>query len=154
MKKTQVFFGVKEVRPEREDLSDEERSRRPSAAGLNEILAYPLERDLNTTARRLAVSLGISPQTVMVHLHEGLRMKCFHLRWVPHTLTDPHKAKRVCYAQEMIEHLDNDSRIGSKYRLTGDESGMTYDQGPTQMWPSTAVASMKGLARLIIHRKP
>jgi hypothetical protein len=65
---------------------------------------------------------------------------------VSHTLTDPQKANRVRYAQEMIEALDNHSRIGFKYLLPGDESWMTCDQGPTRMCASTAVASTKGFA--------
>jgi hypothetical protein len=33
----------------------------------------------------------------------------------------------------MIDALDNHSRTGFKRLLTGDESWMTYDQGPTRM---------------------
>jgi hypothetical protein len=65
------------------DLSDEERPGRSLVASIDEILAYGLGQNPDTTARRLAASLGISPQTVITHLHEGLVMKRFHLRWVP-----------------------------------------------------------------------
>jgi hypothetical protein len=82
MKKTQVFFRVGEVRRERGDLSDEERPRIPLIAGLDQILAYRLERDQQTIARRLAASLGISQQSVIAQLHEGLGMKCVHLKLV------------------------------------------------------------------------
>jgi hypothetical protein len=85
------------------------------------------DRHRRLFAHRLAVSLGISPQTVIAHLNEGLGMKCFHLRWVPQTLIDPREANRVRYAQELIRALDNHSRIGFKYLLTGDESRMTYE---------------------------
>jgi hypothetical protein len=33
--------------------------------------------------------LGISLRTVIAHLHAGLEMKCFYLRWVSHTSIDP-----------------------------------------------------------------
>jgi hypothetical protein len=59
--------------------------------------------------------LGISPQTVITHLHEGRGMKCFHLRWVPLTLIDLHKANRVRHAQAMIRALDNHLPTGCKY---------------------------------------
>jgi hypothetical protein len=105
MKKSQVFFWVPEVQRARGDLSNEERSGRLPATGLDEILAYRLARDPHTTARRLAGSWEISPQTVIAHLHEGLGMKYFHLRWVLHTLIDTQKANSVRYAQEMIRDL-------------------------------------------------
>jgi hypothetical protein len=41
------------------------------------------------------------------HLREGLGMKCFHLRWVPHALTDNQKTKMARRAQAMIKALDN-----------------------------------------------
>jgi hypothetical protein len=70
------------------------------------------------------------PQTVVNHLHDGLGMKCFHLRWVPHLLSETQKANRVAYAKEMSWVLDNNARTGFKYLLTGDESHMHYDQSP------------------------
>jgi hypothetical protein len=126
MKKSQVFFWVGEIRRKQKDLSDEERPERSPTAGLDEILVYRPERDPHTTARSLAASLGISPQTAIAHLHEGLGMKCFHLRWIPHILIDSQKAKGVRYAQEMVRALDNHSWTGLKYILTGDKSWMTY----------------------------
>jgi hypothetical protein len=35
-------------------------------------------------------------------LHEGLGMRCFHLRLVPRTLVDLQKANMVRYDQKMI----------------------------------------------------
>jgi hypothetical protein len=88
MKKTQVFFWVTEVRRGRKDFSDQERAGKPPIVGLDDILAYRLERDPDTAARRLTASLGISPNRVLTRLHEGLGMKFYHLRSVPHTLTE------------------------------------------------------------------
>jgi hypothetical protein len=65
MKKTQLLFWVGEIRRGRDDLSDEKKPGRPATASLDEILAYRLERDPQTTVRRLAASLGIWPQTVV-----------------------------------------------------------------------------------------
>jgi hypothetical protein len=72
-------------------------------------------------ARRLAASVGISPQAVIVHMHEGFGMKCFHLRLLPYVLADDQKTKRLKQAQAIIEALDNHSRTGFKYLLTVDE---------------------------------
>jgi hypothetical protein len=91
MKKTQVFFWVGKVGRGREDPSYEDGPRRPATVGLDEILAYRLERDPHPTTRRLTAFLGILPQTVVGHLQEGLEMKCFRLRCVLDTLIDRQK---------------------------------------------------------------
>jgi hypothetical protein len=79
------------------------------------------------------------------NLHERIGMKCLYLRWVLRTLTDIQKADRVRYAQEMTQVLDNRSRTGFKYPLTGDESRVTHHKGPTQMWPRPELRQRKGL---------
>jgi hypothetical protein len=63
-------------------LSDEERPARPPTAGLDEMLPSRFDRDPHAKARRLVMSLGISPQVLITQLHKGLGMKDFHLRWV------------------------------------------------------------------------
>jgi hypothetical protein len=134
MKKTQVFFSVAEVRRRRENLSDEERPGRPATPGLDEILAYRLARDSHTMTSRLTTSLSISHQTVLTRLHHSFKMKCYHLRWVPQVLGDDRKSKRIRYAEAMITTLGDHSQTGFKYRLTGDELWITYDQTPIRMW--------------------
>jgi hypothetical protein len=71
---------------------------------------------------------------VINHLQDGLRTKCFHLWWVPHTLAEAHKAAKISCAQETIRILDNQARTQFKYLLTGDESWMHHDQSPTKIW--------------------
>jgi hypothetical protein len=51
----------------------------------------------------------------------------FPFEMVPHTLTDPQKSDRVCYALKVIRALDSHLRTGFKYLLTGHELWMTYD---------------------------
>jgi histone-lysine N-methyltransferase SETMAR len=134
MKKTQVFYWVAEIRGGREDLSDERRPGRPPDVGIDTILAHRLEKDPHTTARKLALSLGVSPQTVVAHLHKSLGMKNYHLRWVPHELDDDQKAERARCARLMLEELDRHAETNFHYLLTGDESWMLYDQQPSRMW--------------------
>jgi DNA-binding Lrp family transcriptional regulator len=45
------------------------------------VLAHTFEADLHTTARKIADSLGISPQTAINHMRDGLGMKRFHFQW-------------------------------------------------------------------------
>jgi hypothetical protein len=69
-----------EVRRGRKDLSDDERAEGPPDIGLNKILAQRLESDPDTMEPQITDSLGVSPQTAISHLRDGLGMKCFHLR--------------------------------------------------------------------------
>jgi hypothetical protein len=77
MKKTQELFWVADVRRGREELPDEERPERPPTLGLDEILAHHLEKDPHTTIRKSNVSLGISHEKMLTHLHDSLGMKCY-----------------------------------------------------------------------------
>jgi hypothetical protein len=86
MKKTQMCYWVRETGSGREDLSDQPRPSRPPQIGLGTILADKLELDPHTTARKLALSLGISLPTILNHVHDNFEMKCDHLRWIPHLL--------------------------------------------------------------------
>jgi hypothetical protein len=73
MKKTQVCFWIAEVRRGREDLSDHERPGRQPDISLDELSAHRIEADPQTTVRKIADFLGISPQTVIDHLRDDLK---------------------------------------------------------------------------------
>jgi hypothetical protein len=78
MKRTQVFSSVREICSRGEDRSDQPRAGRPPQIGLDTILAHKLELDRHTTARNLALSLGVSFPIILNHLHENLGMKRYH----------------------------------------------------------------------------
>jgi hypothetical protein len=56
MKKTQVFYRLREIRRVREDFSDRPRAGRPPQAGLDTVLAHELEPDSHTPAGAGSVS--------------------------------------------------------------------------------------------------
>jgi hypothetical protein len=68
MKQVQVYFWISEINRGHEDLSDEERARRPSDIGLDHVLDHRIELYPHTTVRKLAHSLDIRPQMVVNHL--------------------------------------------------------------------------------------
>jgi hypothetical protein len=73
--------------------------------GLVAVIAGKLDADPHLSAREPASSRGIAPSTVCRDSTEVLGMKCRHLRWVPHTLTQPQKDARVESAQAMLREL-------------------------------------------------
>jgi hypothetical protein len=83
-----------------------------------------LELDRHTTARKLALSLGVSLPAILNHLHENLGMKCDHLHWIPPLLDDSEEAESVRSAHIMLESLDVHPRTNYQYLMTGDESWM------------------------------
>jgi hypothetical protein len=134
MKRTQVFYWIRDIHSGREDLSDQPRLGRPPQIGLDTILALKLELDPHTTARSLALSLGVSRPTILNRLHKNLGMKCYHLRWIPDLLDDSQKAESLRCAHIMLEALDVHAQTNFRYLMRGDESWMMHDQTPSRMW--------------------
>jgi hypothetical protein len=54
----------------------------------------------------LAGALDVSPAAVLSHLHNSLGKKNFHLRWVPHQLTDNLQQARVAKCGELLRALE------------------------------------------------
>jgi hypothetical protein len=121
MKRTQMFYCVREIRSGREVLSDQLRPGRPPQIGLDTILAHKLELDLHTTARKLVLSLGVSLPTILNHLHDNLGMKCDHFRCIPLLLDNSQKAERVRCAHSMLEALEVHAQTNYRYLMTGEE---------------------------------
>jgi hypothetical protein len=78
MKKTQMFHWVQEISAGCEAFSDNARADRPCQINLGIVWAHKLKLNPPTTAKNLALSLDVSVQTVVNHLHHILGMKCYH----------------------------------------------------------------------------
>jgi hypothetical protein len=150
MKRTQVYWWVSAVQRGREDVSDSPRPRRPTEIGIDEIMAHWLELNPHATAQKLADSLGISPQIMTTHMREGLGMKYFHLRRVPHLLTSSQKSMRLEAAKVMAQQLAIYTNAGFQHLLTGDESWMAHEDTPSRMW-TMARSDVDPIARPISH---
>jgi hypothetical protein len=90
------------------------------------VLAEPFRLFLQdyhfASARMLSRHLNVCATTVKEILHRDLCFKKFTRRWVPHTLSDPQKLKRVETSAELLQIL-NDLQTDSFDGITpGDES--------------------------------
>jgi hypothetical protein len=97
-------WWILEIQRGGENASDSPRPGSSPYIRIDEILVHRLERDSYTTARKLAYSLGISLQMVMIHLQKSLGMKYSHLRWILYLLTSSHKTTRLGVAKIMFNN--------------------------------------------------
>jgi ribosomal protein S2 len=103
--------------------------------------------------RKIANALNIGFMTVRNHQTESLRMKCYHMRWVPGTLTAAQNAKHTEMAGSRLQMLE--SHIASDFRLlwTDDESWM-FDDYHHEIMSSASCEEVKELERPTrCHRK-
>jgi hypothetical protein len=70
----------------------------------------------------------------MQHLYESLGFKSFHLRWVPHQLTDDFRHKRKKHVSAMLPFLYVAQRNGWRHFVTGDESWFVFHTSPRRIW--------------------
>jgi hypothetical protein len=100
--------------------------------------------------RTIGESLGIAPSTGYSRLVETLGFKNYILRWIPHILTAELRQKRVEFARQLLEVLENQRIIGFAHLVTGDESWflrhyerecmwcLSADEVPTRVKPTIA----------------
>jgi hypothetical protein len=81
-----------------------------------------LQRDQFSSICLLAGFLEIATSTVYHSFTNVLHFKPFHLRRVPHILTNELYGKGVAKAKEFRHLFDSQRRIGYRDVLTGDES--------------------------------
>jgi hypothetical protein len=66
---------------------------------------FPLESD-----RSIAETLHAAYSTTLVHLHDSVGFRSFHLSWVPHLLTRDLRQKRGEYAKTILPFLHASER--------------------------------------------
>jgi hypothetical protein len=117
-----VQSWITEIRPGCQDLYDGIRRGRP-----------PLDDDLDCkilaifdkspfeSAQSIVERLIIAHSTVLQYLHGPFGFKSFHLRWVPHLLTDDLRQKRKEHASAMLPFLHAIEWDRWHHDVTGDE---------------------------------
>jgi hypothetical protein len=94
MSRSEVYRWIRDIKQGRMDLETISSPGQTPGEGLSEVMRHKIEADPHLSARKIAHSLGIAPSTVCHHLRYVLGMKCCHLGWIPHTLTEAQKVAR------------------------------------------------------------
>jgi histone-lysine N-methyltransferase SETMAR len=129
-----VYRWIQAIRAERTDLRNIPSPGRPPDEGIVPAVQLAFKEHPFASARSVAERLHLALGTVLRCLQEDLGTKYRHLRWVPHTLTEEHKAKRAELAGRMLEILSHHRESDFKFLFTGDESWMFYAYERTHQW--------------------
>jgi hypothetical protein len=76
----------------------------------------------------------VSPATVLSRLHNSLGMNNFHLRWVPHQLTDDLQQVRVVKCGGLLRALEVMQRTPLRHIITGDWSWFHLEYQHPSQW--------------------
>jgi histone-lysine N-methyltransferase SETMAR len=125
------------VRQGRELMHDEPRSGRPPVDFLDIQILSNLEKYPFHSADSLAEILKVSHATILKHLHDALGMKNFHLRWIPHQLTEQVRAERIEKCQELLPLLERMEASNFRNIVTGDESWFTLELQQSAKWSTS-----------------
>jgi hypothetical protein len=128
-----IQFWITEVRSGRQDLHDEIRTGRPSLDDLDAKIVAILDKSHFESARSIAERLYVGHSIVLRHLHTSIGFRSFHLRWVPHLLSDDLRQKRKEHATAMLPFLHAAERDGWHHLVTGDESWSFFDTSSRRM---------------------
>ena len=108
-----------------EQIVDRPRSGRPREAVTPEKIAKIedlITDDPHITIRELSNEVDISKDRVGIILHDNLGLHKICAKWVPHTLSDDNKRKRVELSKQLLETLDK----GYRNIITGDETWIYF----------------------------
>jgi histone-lysine N-methyltransferase SETMAR len=124
LSRSSVFEWFKQFRDGREDPQVDPRSGRPSTTRNADTIAnvrQMVTRDRPLTLRMMSDKLNINKETIRQILHEDLRKRKICAKFVPHSLTDEQKQRRLTSCQDFIQSCqDNPSFLDCI--VTGDES--------------------------------
>jgi hypothetical protein len=87
-----------------------------------------------SSAHSLAEALGVTPTTVLSRLHNSLGMTIFHLRWVPHPLTDDLRQVWVAKCDGLLRALEVMQQPHFRHIITGDESWFYLEYQYASRW--------------------
>jgi hypothetical protein len=64
---------------------------------------------------------------ILKHLHDALGMKHFHLRWIPHPLTEQCRGETMKKCQDVLPLLERMEARNFRNIVTGDESWFIFE---------------------------
>jgi hypothetical protein len=113
-----VQFWLTEVRIGRQDVHDELRTGRSLCDGLNAKILAILNKYLFESALSIAETLPVGYSTVLLHLHDSLGFRSFHLYWMPQRPMPDLSEKRKKDAKVKLPFLHIAERAGWDYVIT------------------------------------
>jgi hypothetical protein len=114
LSRSSVFERFKRFEDGREDLQDDSRSGRPSTSRNADTIANVREmvtRDGRLTFRMLSDEININKETIRQILHEDLRKRKICVKFVPHSLRDEQKQRRLTSCQDFIQTCQENPRF-------------------------------------------
>ena len=110
----------------RTTFEDAPRSGRPRLSpDIEGAIQAKLEEEPFSSVGSLAAVLWYPRETIRRTLTEKLNLHKYVRKWVPHTLTDAQKQRRVSDARTLLTTLED--KVGSRDTITGDESWYFFD---------------------------
>jgi hypothetical protein len=100
-----VRFWIAEVRLGRQGLHDEIRTGRSPLDDLDTKILDILDKFSFKSTRSITEILNIVYSTLLLHLHNSIGFRSFHLHWLPHLLTHDLREKGKEYARAMLPFL-------------------------------------------------
>jgi hypothetical protein len=79
----------------------------------------------------------VSHATILKHLHDAFGMKHFHLRWIPHQLTEQLRAERMKKRQDLRSLLERMEASDFRNIVTGDENWLTLELEQSAKWSTS-----------------
>ena len=122
--------------------TDRDRSGRPCSRRSMELVQSVSEisdNDPRLSLRDMSVSLEVNKETIRQILHENLKKRKICSVWVPYSLTDTHKDKRIACAEGILQlHRDIGEEDMLKRLCTMDETWVSFSPDPwrsdTKVW--------------------
>jgi transposase len=149
LSRSSVFKLFKQFKDGREDLQDNPRSERPLTSRNADTITTVREmvtRDRRWTLRMMSDELNVSKKRIPQILHEDLRKRKICVKFVPHSLRDEQKQRRLTSCQGFIQ-ICQDNLSFLECTVTGDESWVfQYDpetKRQSMQWTSEASRSLK-----------
>jgi hypothetical protein len=117
-----VRFWIAEVPIGRQDLHDEIHTGGPPLDDLDVTILAILNKSPFDSTRSIVETLGVSHSTMLLHLHDSIGFRSFHLHRVLHLLMHDLREKRKEYAKAIFPFLHVAKRDSWHHFVTSDES--------------------------------
>jgi hypothetical protein len=93
-----------------------------------------LQKEEFSSSHSLGQAVNLSLSTALDRLHNSLRMKNWHVRWIPRELTDDIRRTRVLKCRELLNVLEKMAASAFRDIVTGDESWFYFRHHPSTQW--------------------